>query len=281
MYYNSGIMRRGLVNQVISFVKISWKVGLILVVILLFLGWLSYTPPGVLGKADALGYAVCHRLDSHSFHIGDRQLPLCARCSGMYLGGVLGLGFQFLLAPRKTGAPPVKVAAILVLFFLAFAVDGANSFLSLILGHGPLYEPSNILRLFTGTGMGIVIAAVLYPAFGQTAWQQSLAQPALPDFRTFGLLVLSGIGLDLVVLSEQTLVLLALALVSAAGVLLLLSLIYTMMLVIIFHQENRYSNLLQLWPAYMGGLLAALTQVFASDVLRFILTKTWGGFPLG
>ena len=59
--------------------------------------WLVNTPPGILGKADAVGYAVCHRIDERSFHIGDRQVALCARCTGMYLGAVLGLVFQFFL----------------------------------------------------------------------------------------------------------------------------------------------------------------------------------------
>lgn len=281
MYYNSGIMQSELPGQAKKGARLSWKVGLFLVVSLLFLGWLSYAPPGLLGKADALGYAVCHRLDARSFHLGERQLPLCARCSGMYLGAVLGLVFQAVLAPRKSGSPPVKVIVVFILFFLGFAIDGSNSFLSLILGKGPLYEPSNTLRLFTGTGMGLGIAAVLYPALGQTIWQQSTPQPALVNLRITLLMVLIALGLDLLVLSELAVVLFALALISAAGVLLLLTLIYTMMLVIIFHQENHFSFLYQLWPAFLGGLLAALTQVFASDIIRYVFTKTWGGFPLG
>lgn len=269
------------VGKVNTRAALPWKAGLVLVVSLLFLGWLAYTPPGILGKADALGYAVCHRLDGRSFHVGERQLPLCARCSGMYLGAVLGLAFQAVVAPRKSGAPPLRVSLVLGLFFLGFAIDGGNSFLSLILGRGLLYEPSNTLRLFTGTGMGLGIAAVLYPALGQTIWQQSSPQPALADLRITLIMVLFAIGLDLLVLSELSIVLFILALISAAGVLLLLTLIYTMMLVIIFHQENRYSFFYQLWPALVGGLLAALTQVFASDIVRFAVTKTWGGFPLG
>ncbi len=69
--------------------------GLIFIAVgLLLVGWLWNTPAGLLGKADALGYAVCHRIDVRSFHLGERQLPLCARCTGMYLGAMLGLVFQ-------------------------------------------------------------------------------------------------------------------------------------------------------------------------------------------
>ena len=49
--------------------------------------------PGLLGKLDAVGYAVCHRLDSHSLHVGSLQLPLCARCTGEFNAAAIGLIF--------------------------------------------------------------------------------------------------------------------------------------------------------------------------------------------
>ena len=55
-----------------------------LAALIAFAVWLYITPPGLLGKADAVGYAICHRIDERSFHIDDRQLPLCARCTGEF-----------------------------------------------------------------------------------------------------------------------------------------------------------------------------------------------------
>src|SRR5512136_675509 len=101
---------------------------IVLAVGILGFGWLLNTPPGLLGKADAIGYAVCHRIDLRSFHLGERPLPLCARCSGMYLAAMLGLTFQTISAPRRGGMPPRRVRIILGLFVVAFAVDGLNSF---------------------------------------------------------------------------------------------------------------------------------------------------------
>ncbi|MFC1936831.1 hypothetical protein ACFLYP_04105 [Chloroflexota bacterium] len=45
---------------------------------LMLVGWLLNTPTGLLGKADAIGYAVCHQIAHRSFHIGDRPISLCA-----------------------------------------------------------------------------------------------------------------------------------------------------------------------------------------------------------
>lgn len=86
---------------------ITWIV-LIPVILIIFV-WLLNTPAGLMGKADAIGYAVCHRIDLRSFHLGERQMPLCARCSGMYLGAMLGLACQAIISPRRMGSPPKKV----------------------------------------------------------------------------------------------------------------------------------------------------------------------------
>lgn len=250
-------------------------------VALLLIGWLLNTPAGLLGKADAVGYAVCHRIDLRSFHLGVRQIPLCARCTGMYLGALLGLGYQYYLGRRRAGSPPVRVILILVILGLGFFIDGANSFLSLILPAPLLYEPQNWLRLVTGTGMGIVIAAALYPAFNQTVWADWDKRPALPGLRQlFGLLALAAL-LVLMVSSENPLVLYPLALISAAGVLVLLALVYMMVLLIVLRKENQFMRLPQMAVFLVGGLGMGVVQIILLDLGRYLLTGTWDGFHLG
>src|ERR671910_1108647 len=73
--------------------------------ILVFAVWFNFAPPGLLGKADAVGYAICHRIDERSFQIGDRQLPLCARCTGEFYAAGISLLFFALVSPRKSGMP--------------------------------------------------------------------------------------------------------------------------------------------------------------------------------
>src|SRR5512136_1640249 len=100
--------------------------------LLVFGGWFLNTPPGFFGKADAIGYAVCHRISERSFHIGSYQLPLCARCSGMYLGAVTGLVFQAIAGRKRQKIPHWSIISLLVVFFIAFGIDGANSYLYLL-----------------------------------------------------------------------------------------------------------------------------------------------------
>ena len=39
----------------------------------------------------AVGSVVCHQLPERSFFLDGRQLPVCARCTGLYLSGAAGL----------------------------------------------------------------------------------------------------------------------------------------------------------------------------------------------
>src|SRR6185436_2450064 len=153
---------------------------------IVFAFWFYNAPPGLLGKADAVGYAICHRIDERSFHVGDRQLPLCARCTGEFYASGISLLFFSFASKKKSGMPGWKLGAPLFLFFLAFGIDGSNSYLYLLkqtsgaFGNIPnLYIPNNTLRLFTGSGMGIALASIIFPAFNQSVWKTYDPSPVL------------------------------------------------------------------------------------------------------
>ncbi|GAB4498431.1 MAG: hypothetical protein OHK0052_11770 [Anaerolineales bacterium] len=252
------------------------------IALLILIGLWGYnTPGGLLGKADAVGYAFCHRIDERSFQIDARAMPLCARCSGMYLGALLGFAFQAVRANRRGGMPPLRIAAVFVLFVVVFGIDGVNSYLHLFPGFtGGLYEPNNTLRLLTGTGVGLGIAAVLFPAFNQTVWQNAVDLPALPNLRELGLLLGFALALDALILIENPLILYPLALLSVGGLLLILSMVYAIVWMMLFRVENSLTHARQLLTPLLGGLLLAMIQVSLLDAGRFLLTGTWEGFNL-
>jgi uncharacterized membrane protein len=252
-------------------------------------GFLYVAPPGILSKADAIGYAVCHRLSERSFHAGGYQLPLCARCSGMYLGAVLGMVFLSITYRRSAGTPPKAVIAILALFGLAFAVDGANSYLYLMksvsgsfLNFIPnLYVPNNSLRLFTGSGTGLGMAVAVFVSLNQTLWKDWDNKPVLGKPRDLLMLTALMLLADLLVLPEWDWVLYPVAFISAGGVVMLLTMVYGMLWTIVMRMENMYLHLRQAWLPILAGVTIALLQITLIDVFRLWLTHTWGGFPLG
>lgn len=257
-----------------------WKALVLLAFVLISMAWLLNTPPGLLGKADAVGYAVCHRIDLRSFNIGDRQMSLCSRCSGMYLGAMLALIYQGLIGRRRTGIPSWKILVPISIFVFLFIIDGVNSFLSFFPGAPGLYEPNNTLRLLTGTGMGLAIAVALYPAFNSTVWRLIDPRPALLNLRSFILLVLLAAALSVLILLNIPIVLYVLSLISAAGVLVLLTLVYSMIIMMVFKVENGYNQVSQMVYALIGGLTVAFIQIGLLDFLRYLFTGTWEGFHL-
>lgn len=264
----------------VSIHKQYWKALVIFTFVLTLFAWLLNTPAGIFGKADAIGYAVCHRIDLRSFHIGETQLPLCARCSGMYLGAMLGLCYQWAIGKRRTGMPSWKIILPVSIFVMLFAIDGLNSFFSLFSNGAGLYQPNNSLRLLTGTGMGLAIAVALVPAFNATVWKYIDPRPAFLNFRTFGFMVLIALGLDGLILLENPVILYPLALISAAGVIILLGIVYSMVLIMVFKSENRFNKISQFSYVIIGGFTIALIQIGLLDILRFFFTGTWDGFHL-
>jgi hypothetical protein len=83
------------------------------------------------------------------------------------------------------------------------------------------------------------------------------------------------------VLTENPLVLYPLAILTAGGVLVILSMTYGLVWLMLFRRENRFTRPAQLaWPL-LAGFTTALLQIIALDIVRFLLTGTWGGISLG
>jgi len=256
--------------------------------LLAFAAWFTIAPPGLLGKADAIGYAICHRIDERSFQIGDRQLPLCARCTGEFNAAAISLIFFAIVSGKRSGMPGWKLGAPLILFFLAFGIDGSNSYLYLLkqssggaLDNIPnLYIPNNTLRLITGSGMGIALASILFPAFNQTVWQSLNPERAL-DWKKLGALIGIIALIDLLILTDSPLILYPIAILSVLGVLVLLILVFSMAWLLVMRQENAFTHLREMWMPFLAGTTLAFLMITVIDLLRLRLTGTWGGFPLG
>jgi uncharacterized membrane protein len=243
--------------------------------------WLLYTPMGLLGKADAVSYAVCHRIDLRSFHLGGRPLPLCSRCLGMYLGSVMTVAYYALSRRGRSGRfPKLPVMLILAGFVGVFAVDGINSYLTFFPGAPHLYEPSNPLRLITGTLLGVSLGTVVYAGFNQNAWRHWRDRAPLTGVGELIPVLLSAAAVVAAVLTENPLVLYPLALVSSAGVVLLLTGVYATMALLVLRRENEAEGWGDLVMPVAIGFAMAFAQLGLFALLRFLATGTWSGFTL-
>lgn len=234
----------------------------------------------LLDGADWLGSGVCHRLTEHSFSIGERQLPLCARCTGMYLGVFLSLvAFWLKGRLRRTELPPWPILLTLLGFIGLMAVDGLNSFLHFFANAPHLYPPQNWLRLLTGLGTGLAMGSFVFPALAQTLWQRYTPLPMLASWGDLfhGLLLASSALL--LAWSNLPVVLYVLALVSTAGLVMVLAAVNGIMGLILLRLDGRARDWSETAVPLTVSILLAILELSAIGFLRYNLTGTMTGFP--
>jgi uncharacterized membrane protein len=238
--------------------------------------WLI-TPGGLLDKADRVGYGVCHQIPIRSPFFAGRQLPLCARCSGQFLGALAGLVLLIVAGRGKAAKlPPRLVIAVLLGFIATWALDGFNSYLTLFPGLPHLYEPHNILRTTTGAMQGVALISLVLPFFNVTLWQRPSPRPTIGSLREVLLLlglialIVAGVG------SEWTPLLYPLALLSAAGTLMMLTLVMTMLVTLTLRRDGRAEGWRDALPLLTAGLALALIILLGINVLRAWVTAELG-----
>lgn len=225
----------------------------------------------ILHAAHWFGSAVCHQFPEHSYHLAGVPLPLCARCTGLYLGALLTMIFHAWRRPRAAGVPRPWMLVALVLFFFAWAGDGINSFAATFSLVPHLYPPQNILRLVTGTLMGITIGSLVFIVFNSMLWRVPNPDSIFATRREFfALLGLSALFV-LIVHSEFAPLLYPLNLAISISILAL----HTMLVTAFIANLTRPAlNWRQALPAFALGAFIALTYLSAIALLRALLLPT-------
>lgn len=118
------------------------------------------------------GSAVCHQMAERSFQLNGYVFPVCARCTGIYLGVFFSLCF-FLFAKRFAGNRPFSLFLTLVLAgcILPISIDGFFSYVG-------IWESNNFLRILSGSLVGVC----LLPLFLLGANVQPTKANELPIF---------------------------------------------------------------------------------------------------
>jgi len=226
---------------------------------------------------------VCHQITAHSFVAHGETLPLCARCLGTYLGALIGLlTWRLGRRSRATALPPVSIIVVLAMFIASWALDGFNSFLTLIPGAPYLYTPHNMLRLVTGMLNGLALATLMHPLFNFVAWREPDPRPATPELRSLAVPLAVVALITAVAHAEISSALQALALFSVAGLLMALTLVNTTGVLVLLRREEQADRWSDLWLPLVLGLIFTLTEISALALFRaWIATRGLGVGSLG
>jgi uncharacterized membrane protein len=259
---------------------VSFVVGITATVVLLI--WIAGTPPSIAGKFEAVGYAICHRIASHSFLINGMPMPLCARCTGIYLGVMTS--FLITVAAGRTRVhrlPPLRVGIFLALFVVLMGIDGVNSYIRFIPNQVGLYESHNWLRLVTGMFCGITMFHLIFPVFNGIVWRTPEYGRALNGLRELAGISAVAIVVILLVITERPVFLWLFGALSALGVVMMLTMIGVVLFLSITRMDRAITTWRDLAIPVVAGLTLAFIQLGGVDLLRYAFTGTWNGFAMG
>ncbi|MEJ2734603.1 MAG: DUF2085 domain-containing protein [Anaerolineae bacterium] len=245
--------------------------------VLILIFFIQVPPSSLLGKADVVGYAICHRIPERSFFLNGRQLPLCARCTGTFLGAIVGLAAMLLLRRHRAARfPPVPVLGLLVLFIGLWAFDGVNSYMTFFPGAPHLYEPRNWLRLTTGMLNGLALITIVMPIYNFTLWRETKRERVLKN--VWELLAILPVAALLIwlVQAEIGFLLYPLALLSTFGVVVMLVLINSLIATVVLGREGYAQTWRQALIPWTVGAALAILQITGMVLLRAYLTTRLG-----
>jgi hypothetical protein len=123
------------------------------------------------------------------------------------------------------------------------------------------------------------MSALVYPVLNFTLWRHSASEPAIRDLRDLGVLLLLEAGVVGLVLTRWSFLLYPLALLSASGVLALLTSVNSMLVLMIVRRENVVDTWREALIPLLAGFTVSLIQVGMIDVVRYTLTGTLSGIP--
>jgi hypothetical protein len=198
----------------------------------------------------------------------------------MYLGAALTYITLFLAGrSRWSDLPPMRVLFALLVMVGLMGIDGLNSYSHFFPNAPHLYEPQNWLRLLTGLGTGIMMGAVMFPALAQTLWKRQIYQPSIQSLRELAGMLLVTVVAWLLLLSNQPAIMFVLAVISAAGLLILLASINLVIGLIVIRKDGQMKTWRETAVPLFIGLILAIIELSLISMMRYNFTGTMTGFP--
>lgn len=100
-------------------------------------------------------HRICHQLGSHSLHISGEPLAVCARCTAIYFGFLIGM----LVYPTLRSVSSTQLPSRIVLFGAAVPM-----LLDVVGGLAGVHTVTITTRLITGGLFGVVLPFFILPA---------------------------------------------------------------------------------------------------------------------
>lgn len=151
---------------------------------LLALAWVALLvaapllPAAAAGITYALSSLVCHQLSDRSFHLAAAQLPVCARCLGIYAGFACGAAFAMI-----SGAGAIRFAGPGAQARRLVALGAAPTAVTVLAEWAGVWQTSNVARALAGAPLGATVAVVVIAALATLHYGECARRPPITSHR--------------------------------------------------------------------------------------------------
>ena len=214
-----------------------------------------------------VGGGLCHQRIERSFSISGLNMPVCSRCTGIYLGIFLSLLMLILLERRIKGEfPSLKMVLVSVGAFLLMGIDVVLSTLDLI-------QSNNVIRLITGFITGWFMVLLLFPLANNAMFKRFIKKGYLDDWKKFLAWLLAGAASVVLFIFTYEYVIVFWAVISALGLIIFVMLI---LFILFFSLNRRLLGSIDSWGKYLAaiavGTISSIALLsFFSYLRRFLI----------
>ena len=147
------VLRRAFVSA-----ALAWAMLLVAVPFLASRSHATSLGTAIVVAVYGLGSFVCHQLPERSWRLWTAQMPVCARCTGIYFGAAIAALTAAAFRSPKRLALRVTTARV------ALATAALPSAATLVFEWTTGVMPSNALRFAAGVPIGVVVAWLVVSA---------------------------------------------------------------------------------------------------------------------
>jgi uncharacterized membrane protein len=222
--------------------------------------------PVLLKVLNFLGGGLCHQLDPRSFGFDGLYMPLCSRCTGIYVGFLFSLVAIIIIERRVKGEfPSVKAIAAALCVILLMGLDAGASALR-------FFTSNNYIRFATGFLAGWFIALILIQLKNILMWKKLVRVPYLSDKKHFLIWIICGSGLVAAFMFSFERLLVFWGVLSVLGMIIFVNLI---VLILFFGTIRRLTNKINSWKCYVlcftAGIVLSIGILSLLSIVRQFL----------
>jgi len=217
---------------------------------------------------DFLGSGICHQKILVTFEYNKVYMPVCSRCTGIYIGFLFSLIILLLIERRiKSEVPSTKVLVSITASVLFIGLD-------IFLTSYGIVEPNNLIRFITGFIVGWGFALIILPLSNSVMWQKAVKRKYLEKKINISIWLIAGVVVSFLFFISYKSLLTLWGFFSILGLMLFYAFIF---LILLFTFLRKISNNIKSKGKYMiylfYGLLSSAAFLAVSATLRKFILK--------